>query len=61
MKAYPCALRRDEPERDIRATLLFSEADVVREFLWESADIQRIQDDIDQRVCAALSGIVSGS
>lgn len=39
MRAYAAALHQSDPERGVRATLLFTEAGVTREYEWTEDEL----------------------
>ncbi|GGN24911.1 UvrD-helicase domain-containing protein [Halarchaeum nitratireducens] len=56
MRAYADALHQSDAERDVHATLLFTEAGVTREYEWQNSELDELMNTVDQRAFAALRG-----
>ncbi|WP_248895417.1 UvrD-helicase domain-containing protein [Haloplanus halobius] len=55
MKAYAVALHQSNPQMDVEATLLFTEAGAQRSFLWSPEELEDLETELDATVCSRLS------
>lgn len=55
MKAYAVALHQSNPQMNVEATLLFTEAGVRRPFQWSPEELEDLETELDATVCSRLS------